>query len=539
MYKIDLSEPKLRTLPRLLQLQALGNGNQRFLVDDHTSITFAEADERSNRLAGGLQQLGVRKGDNVALFLENRIEMVLLALAINKLQAIWVPINTDYKGDWLRSSIEDSQPRLLITQASLSDRLAASSSNIATGHTVLLDGTSDIAQNSFQQLLEAAPIDCDYDNIDYGDTCAILWTSGTTGKSKGVMVSHNNWLRPIIKGTSVLYKTQPGDIMMNVLPMYHAAAWNTAILRALVEGIPVVVENRFSVSSFWQRINHFNVTQSFTLGAMHMFLWNAPRSDNDADNTLRALQAVPMPADILPQFEQRFGLRILGSGYGQSECMMIISQAGHDTPAPEHSMGFAADDLEIRLFDDDDEEVTRGEVGEIRIRPLQPNIVCNGYFANPQASAEAWRGEWFCTGDMARMDESGAYYFSDRKKDAVRYAGRNISTLEVESVLRQHPAIADVAVYGIPSSELAEEDELKADIILQDGLQDEHDTSAEQLAEYVNSNAPYYFVPRYIEFLDVLPYTPTNKVQKFKLRERGVSEHTWDRIACGFTVKRG
>jgi crotonobetaine/carnitine-CoA ligase len=348
------------------------------------------------------------------------------------------------------------------------------------------------------------------------------------------MVSHNGWLRPIHRGVSVIYDSQPGDVILNVLPLYHAAAWNTGIFRALVEGIPVVIEPGFSVTTFWDRIRHFGATQTFTLGAMHMFLWNAPERPDDRDNPLRAMQAVPIPAEIKTPVEERFGVKILGTGYGQTECMVITTEAGRDGEVPPNSMGFSLDDTDVRLFDDDDNEVPQGEVGEVRIRPLEAHIVCNGYLDDPAATANAWRGEWFCTGDLARMDGSGAFFFADRKKDAIRFAGRNISTMEVESIVRRHPDVVDVAAFGIPAEEIAGEEELKIDVILAENTSLSH----EALAGFINNNAPHYFVPRYINFVNALPYTPTNKVQKFRLREKGLDEETWDRKTSTFEIQR-
>lgn len=554
MNKLDLSQPSSRILPALLRAQASQNGEQIFLRTEHSSLTFAQVDERSNRLANALRERGIQAGQNVGIFLENGLEFVVIAMAVNKLQAIWVPINTDYKGEWLLGTLTDSQPEIIFTQSELWQRnletLQSAADRLQHLRVVFIDevsatnntksgGASDL---SWPTMMEGDPTPINFDDACYGDTCAILWTSGTTGKSKGVQLSHNNWIRPIVDGTCLFYNSQAGDVIMNVLPMYHAAAWNTAILRALIEGISVVIEPRFSVTSFWERIARFNVTQTFTLGAMHMFLWNAPESPDDADNSLRKLQAVPMPLEIKSKFEQRFGVEVLGNGFGQSECMLVITEAGQSKQAPPYSMGFAAHDLEIKLFDDNDQEVPLGDSGEIRFKPLAPHIVCNGYFNNPEASESVWKDGWFCTGDMARQDESGAYFFVDRKKDAVRFAGRNISTLEVESVVRKFPGISDVAAFGIPSQEMAAEDELKLNIVLndfdttEDG--DKIDQKAQEIARFINHNAPYYFVPRYIEFVAKLPYTPTNKVQKFKLRDAGINAAAWDRKASDFKVSR-
>ncbi|MGI9293334.1 MAG: AMP-binding enzyme, partial [Pseudomonadales bacterium] len=176
-----------------------------------------------------------------------------------------------------------------------------------------------------------------------------------------------------------------------------------------------------------------------------------------------------------------------------------------------------------------------GEAGEMGVRPLKPHVLFNGYFDNAEATKAAFRGDWFLTGDLVRFDpDVNAYFFVDRKKDSVRFAGRNISSMEVESVVRKHPAVADVAAYGIPLEQMASEDELKLSVVLTEDASLSH----EALCRFINDTAPHFFVPRYIEFTDTLPYTPTNKVQKFKLREAGVTDTTWDLKASDFEVQR-
>ncbi|RLA60066.1 MAG: AMP-binding protein, partial [Gammaproteobacteria bacterium] len=372
-------------------------------------------------------------------------------------------------------------------------------------------------------------------DIDYGDTCAILWTSGTTGKSKGVMQSHNAWIRAIVQGCSPQYKTQEGDIIYCVLPLFNSAAWITSILRALIEGIPCVIEEKFSVTRFLARVKQFGATQTFAVGAMGVFLMNTPQQDDDAETPLRVAQIVPLPPELWPKFEQRFGLRLLRTGLGQSECLLVLTQLEDREDVPVYALGFPRPDTDIRLFDDNGIEVADGEVGEICIKPLAPHVLFNGYFDNPEATAGAYRGEWYMTGDVGRKDPAtGAFFFVDRKKDALRFAGRNISTLEVESVVRRHPAVQDVAAFGIASEEVESEHELKINIILREG----HSPSYEDICTFINDNAPHYFVPRYMEFVDALPYTPTNKVQKFKLREAGVSDACWDIKQSSFKVAR-
>ena len=528
MHRFDYEKAQHRTLPAVLREQATHNGDGTFLIEDEIRLSFAEVYQKSLSLARAFSEMGVKAGDRIGLLLHNCHEMVLVALAANLIRAVWVPINTDYRGEWLNQSIKRSRCQLLVTEGSLGAHVDA-----ALAPEIILTIKADDAE--FTALLSQPAFHPEIERMPEGDTASIVWTSGTTGRSKGVMVSHNNWLRPICRGTSNFFLSRADDIIMNVLPMHHAGAWNTSVLRALVEGIPVILEKQFSVRHYWSRVNHYGATQSFTLGAMHIFLWNAPAQESDSQNTLRTLQAIPMPQDLVAPFEARFNLKLLGSGYGQSECMMVTTTVNAKKPVPNNSIGFPAQDIQFGLFDDADQEVEAGEVGEMRVKPLEPHIVCNGYFDDAKATAAAWQDGWFCTGDLGYTDSSGACFFSDRKKDAVRFAGRNISTLEVESVVRQHEAVADVAAYGITSKELSSEDELKIDIL----LKPDSKPSFEGLAAFINANAPYYFVPRYMDFVEQLPYTPTGKVQKYLLREQGVTPGTWDLKASSYQVSRG
>jgi len=535
--RLDLTDPKERIFPRILRRQARENGETLFLLNDEVSFTFAEADAVTDRLAGGLRELGISCGDRVCIYMGNRPELVLLTLALNKLGAIWIPISTDYKGEWLLDTLRRSRCKLVLTDAEFQDRILAVRDQLGPAGLVVLaePGAIPADAHSYAALSQAAPLDSDYSEQDYGDTCAILWTSGTTGKSKGVMQNYNGWIRAIFKGASVMFDSQPGDVIYCALPLFNAGAWVTCVYRALLEGIPCVIEPRFSVTHFWERIKQFNATQTFVIGAMGVYLWNLPERADDADTPLRVAQLVPFPPDLWPAFEKRFGVKLLRGGLGQSECQLVMNQLGAPDTLPVYALGYPPDDAEVRLLDDDGNDVPVGEPGEIAVRPLAPHILFNGYFDDPEATAKAFRGEWYLTGDMARQDPAtGAYFFVDRKKDALRYAGRNISTMEVEGVVRRHPAVADVAAFGIPSAEVESEHELKLNVMLRPG----HSVTPEDLCRFINDNAPYYFVPRYVEFVDALPLTPTNKVQKYVLRERGVTPTTWDRKQSGFKVQR-
>ena len=537
MNPLPLDDTGDRHLARILQLQARHNGDTPFLISDHGRYTYGEADDISARLASGFDAMGIGRGDRVCLLMANVPELVLTCLALNKLGAIWVPICTDYKGEWLHDTIERSRSRALVTDLEHLPRIIDVRDALADEQLVLLDGGEEdfAGAISYTALLQYEPFDFDHCYHDYGDTSAILWTSGTTGRSKGVMQAHNNWIRSTLLGTSLQYTLQPGDVTYCALPLYNSGAWLTCVIRAMIGGIGCAIDRKFSVTQFMARIKHFNATQTFAVGAMGVFLMDTPQCDDDAATPLREAGIAPMPPELWEKFEQRFGVRLNRSGLGQSECLLTLNQEHCDIQLPSYALGFPPPDVDVRLFDDSGEEVADGEAGEICVRPLAPHILFNGYFNDPETTRDSYRGDWFMTGDMGRKDpETGAFYFVDRKKDAVRFAGRNISTLEVESVVRRHPAVKDVAAFGIPSEQLASEDELKLNIVLEADAR----TSAEEICAFINGAAPHYFVPRYLEFVEVLPYTPTNKVQKFVLRQAGVTNATWDLKQSDYVVVR-
>ena len=449
--------------------------------------------------------------------------------------------NTDYRGDWLVETINASKGAVLATDANLLERLRPVEHELRYGR-LLLRGPADSAGEgfarrgvmSFDELADHSDAEPETKHIGYGDPAAVLWTSGTTGRPKGVIQSHNVWIRAAVNNDR-LYGTRAGDVTYNCLPLYNSAAWVANIYRALSTGIPCALDELFSVSKFWDRIRHYGATQTMTLGAMHMFLWNEPRRADDADNPLRVASMVPMPQKLIAPFCERFGMEAIVQGLGQSEVMPILSKS--ETPAAQYkpnALGKLFEDMEVKLLRDDGVEAGPGEVGEFSIRPLAPHVIFSGYFDDPEATKKAYRGEWYCTGDLGMRDADGDYFFVDRKKDYIRYKGRNISSLQVEGIAASHPAVKAAAVYGVPSDTLDSEHEIKLDVILKAG----EALRPEELARFINERAPYFCVPRYIEFVGELPYTPTQKLEKYKLREKGLSADTWDRLGSGFELQR-
>ena len=535
MNLLDLSDTGERLLGRCLRRQAEKIPDRDFVVWDEEHFSYGRVNELANAYAGAFRELGVGPGDTVGFFMETCPEWVWGTAALNKLGAIWVPTNVDYKGTWLRESFEDGGARILVADAALLPRIAELGALpfervVVRGDPAGVDlGVPLVAIEQLAQAPAAEPDDAD---LSYGDTAAILWTSGTTGRSKGVMQSHNVWIRAAVSGAENA-GLREGEVIYNCLPMYNSAAWVANVYRALVCGVPCAMDPRFSASDFWDRTRHYGATMVFTLGAMHMFLWNAPERPDDRDNPVRTAGMVPMPEDLMPRFKERFGIEEIHQGYGQSEVMSLLSRRRGREYEP-NSLGQAADGIEVRLLDDGDFEVAPGEVGEFCVRPLEPYAIFNGYFRNPEATIRAWRNLWYHTGDLGRQSESGEFFFVDRKADFIRYKGRNISSFAVEAAVGAHPAVLQCAAHGVTSEELEAEAELKVCIVCKPG----QSAAPEEIARFVNDNAPYFFVPRYIEFVESLPATPTGRVQKYKLRERGVTPDTWDGRAAGFEVKR-
>ncbi len=542
MNPLALDNSDDRKIGKILRMQADAVPDSIFLMADAITYSFSEANTKTNRYVAGFLKLNLKSCDRVVIFMESCPEFVLATIAVNKIGAVWVPVNTDYKGEWLKQAFTDSRAAILLTDAKGLLRVLELGCQLPFDHVVIHGDFEDSALKSmtssvtslseFDNMAEVEPNDS---NLHYGDTTSILWTSGTTGSPKGVMQSHNVWITGA-QSVADIMGVRSGDIAYNCVPLYNSAAWVTNIYQALVSGIPCAIDPYFSVSDFWTQCRYYGATTVFTLGAMHMFLWKTPEQQDDADNPVRGAMMIPMPDEIKKPFCKRFGITDgIHQGYGQSEIMTLISRK--DDGARQwkpNALGTPAAGIELKVLDDNDREVGLGEVGEFAIRPREPYAIFNGYFNNPEATLASFRNLWYHTGDLGMKDEEGNYFFVDRKADFIRYKGRNISSFSVEAVVSSHPQVKEVAAHGVQSTDLESEAELKITVV----LQPDAELTEEQLARHINDNAPYFVVPSYIEFVDALPYTPSGKLQKYKLRKLGVTENTWDAKAAGFKIVR-
>ena len=354
--------------------------------------------------------------------------------------------------------------------------------------------------------------------VGSADLCLLLYTSGTTGRSKAAMIPHRFVLghaRLVIEGLGL----RPDDVLYCPYPMYHLdAAVMTIAPALLLRGVAAIGE-RFSVSRYWDEMRAFKATVFDFMGATLTMLWKQPPSPRDREHAARLGWGVPLPA-WAPEFEARFGCRLVEL-YGSTEAGVMI-YTPLDEPRRPGSCGRPIGPFEVALQDEDGFTLGPGATGELVIRAQEPGLLMAGYYGMPEASLEAFRNLWFHTGDLLRQDADGYLYFVGRRKDMVRRRGENISAAEVEQVIESHPAVLSCAVYGVPS-ELTEED-VMACVVLSPGERPD----APALVAWCATRMARFMVPRYLRFAASLPKTPTDKVEKFRLQQMGVTADTYD-----------
>jgi carnitine-CoA ligase len=526
----ELFPPLERTLPKMLARQAERYGARRLVTIGGRSLTHAETAAAAAAHAGALRRAGVQAGDRVAIMCGNRPELLLTVLGCAWLGAIAVPINTASRGPQLEHILGNCGARLLVIECGLTPMLAR-----LERQRLALEALWLVGEGEGHDLphLKSAPFPAPAERVpphpvEPGDTFAILYTSGTTGLSKGVCCPHAQYFWWAVY-TGQLLGVGETDVLMTTLPLFHTNALNS-FFQALLTGATLVVEPRFSASAFIAGLARQQATVTYLLGAMVPILLAQEPSAADRAHRVRVALAPAVPAHFHRQFTERFGIGLI-DGYGSTEtnCIMGAPLAAQRPGTMGRVMpGFAA-----RIVDAHDNELPDGEAGELVLRADQPFAFATGYFGMPEKTVEAWRNLWFHTGDRVVREGDGYYRFIDRMKDSIRRRGENISSYEVEKVLVSHPAVENAAVFPV-RSELAE-DEVMAAIVLRKGARLTHAA----LLDFCQPQMPYFAVPRFLEFVDELPVTENGKVTKYKLRDRGVTAATWDRDSAGYKIARG
>jgi crotonobetaine/carnitine-CoA ligase len=509
-----------------------------FLDFSGERYSFGEVDHLTNRIANSLSGLGIDEGEPVATMLDNGLSAVACWLAINKLGAVNVPVNTGFRGDFLQAQLADCGARFAIVEENYADRLSHVVSSLPALQRVFVRSMARSDDNKLPWMGDYADLLSGNDAVVSRDLrpdqlAMIVYTSGTTGASKGCLIAHNHPCNMAWK--SVTEKCiGADDVIWTPLPLYHMHAIAVTVTTAIIAQCTAAIAPRFSVAQFWPELERSGATLVGILGSMAVLIADAPGApSDDCARRIRYVNAAPFPTAAVEKWRSRFGIQVTGAGaYGMSEAGTISTTRSSDPPAPPGASGRTGDDFDVRIFDDCDVELPVGAVGEIVCRPNKPNIMFMGYWLKPDATVAAWRNLWFHTGDLGRIDEEGFLFFVDRKKDYIRRRGENISTLELEAVFRQHPAIRDVAVHSVLSP--LGEDEVKVTAELHDGtVLDEA-----ELCRWSVERLPYFAVPQYVEFRRSLPRSATGKTLKAVLRDEGKTLKTWDREAAGFTFDR-
>jgi crotonobetaine/carnitine-CoA ligase len=524
-----LFAPLDRTLPKMLARQAERHGQRRLVTIGGITLTYAQTADAAAGHGAALAGAGVKAGDRVAIMCGNRAELLLTILGCAWLGAIAVPINTASRGAQLEHILCNCGARLMVIERELTLVLAPLDRARVPLQTVWLvgeepaQGLEHFASTPFPPPQPGTPPH----PVEPGDTFAILYTSGTTGLSKGVCCPHAQYFWWAFY-TGEMIGVRENDVLMTTLPMFHTNALN-AFFQALLYGATLVVEPRFSASGFIPALAHHQATVTYVLGAMVPMLLAQPPNAADRAHRVRIALAPAVPAHFHAQFTDRFGFGLL-DGYGSTETNCIMGAPLADQRPG--LMGRLLSGFSARVVDTNDNEVADGEAGELILRADEPFAFATGYFGMPEKTVEAWRNLWFHTGDRVVRESDGFYRFIDRMKDAIRRRGENISSYEVEQVLVSHPQVENAAVFPV-RSELAE-DEVMAAMVLRPGAK----IAYPELLDYCQPRMPYFAVPRYVEFVDALPTTENGKVTKYKLRERGVTAATWDREKAGYKVSR-
>lgn len=533
------------TLVHLVRRQAAEQGGRPFVrFEDGQAFTFRSLDAWTDELAGSLAALGVRAGDRVLGLVGNRAESIGMLFAAAKLGAVWVPVNTGLRGAFLQHQLHNAEPRVILVE----DRLVPNLRDVVAGpvapEAMVIIGDPATPTPTclgtarrlvFPELRALrAPAGFTLVTPSPGDVAMIMYTSGTTGPSKGVLMPHGHcYLLGL--GLAEATALTSADRYFICMPLFHANALLMQLIGSFIAGAEVVVTERFRATSWLEEVRAAEATVTNGLGVIPEFIFRQPPTDRDRDHRLRLMMAIPIAEEWGPAFEKRFGVPFM-QGFGMTECNIVAYTRPGDALVPGCAGYPLAEWFEVGIVDPGtDAPLPPDQVGEIVVRPKVPGCVMAGYFRMPDKTIEAWRNLWFHTGDAGRFDDLGRLHYVDRLKDCIRRRGENISSFEIEQVLNAHPAVAESAVVGIRVAGAGGEDEVKACVVPAAGAT----LDPVELLDWCTPRMPYFAVPRFVEVVaGELAKTPTGKLQKTALREAGVTSATWDRDSIGYVVRR-
>ncbi|WP_144113820.1 AMP-binding protein [Paraburkholderia sp. BCC1886] len=530
-----------RTMGRVIAEKAKRIPQKTFLIWKGQKTTYGELETITNRYANGFAAQGVRHGDHVAIMLPNCPEFFWTVWGLNKLGAVAVPINTAAKGELLRYFLEKSEATAFIVDEEWNERIAAVRDELPLVRRYYIHGQNTagwITSNDASSVHPLSSIESGDtsqpppDRVAHDDTQLIMFTSGTTGPSKGVQCPHSQG-HAVGRALTLNFGYRDDDVLYTCLPLFHGNAAYYSVYAALWADAAIALAPRFSATRFWDEIRSTGATQFNTLGAMTNIIWKLPPGPHERETRLRLCMAVPVPKEIYTEFQERFGVT-LTSVFAMTENFAMTTFTPGDPAEKAGSAGKPRGECKLRIVDDEGNDLPPREVGEIYMLPLKPGSMMKGYYKMPKETAKEFDDGWFKTGDRGYLDEDGYLYFMDRKKEAIRRRGENISAYEVELILCRHPAIHEVA--AIPVASELSEDDVMVYVVLKPG---ESMTHAD-VVNFSNDHMSYFMVPRFVEFVEKLPKTASEKLEKYKLKLDAQERRAqlWDREKEGIVVKR-
>jgi len=513
----------MTTIRKIFEASVSRNPDKVFFIFKNTEKVYADFLATVNRVANGFLSLGIQKGDKIAILLPNCLEFPYSWLAANMIGAVMVPVNTRFVPSEIEYILNHSEARILVTTERHLESIKAIRKNLAHLELVLsIDGNNERDALSYSTLLEN-PTALKGVDIRGEDLAVILYTSGTTGNPKGCMASHDYFVH-LAEVQTQLFQLSDKDRVLTAQPFYYMdPQWNT--LMVMTRNATLVLAEKFSTSTFWDDIRRYDITCFYCIGSMTSFLYNMPPSDLDKRHNLRMVQTSGISPHIHEKWEKRFNVPVYEIYASTETTADIAVRPGMHRKVGTRCIGRPLWYREIKVTDENGIEVKDGTVGEILVK--RGRGMMQGYYKDPEATEKAFRGGWFHSGDLAYKDDDGDYHFVGRKKDITRRGGENVSAAAVEQVIVNHPKVMDAAVIPVPDNIRGQE--IKAYVVLREG----ETATYEEIAGYCEENLGAFKVPRYYEFRDGLPKTPSERVQKRKLIEEkeDLTEGCYDRLS--------
>jgi long-chain acyl-CoA synthetase len=499
----------------LVRSQAEKYKDKTFIFWKDTTISYSQLDELTNKVANFLYNLGIRKGDKVSVYLPNMPEYVYLYLGIPKIGAVIGPVNALFKPREVKFVVGHSEAKAIVTIPKLMDLVNQIKGDLPDLKHIIVIGDPTEGTLNYAELMEKASAEAPPQvSIDENeDPAAILYTSGTTGFPKGVLQTHFNIRRNAEMIRDFMEISEDFRFML-ILPLFHCNAQIVTIMAPLIIGASSILTPGFSAQTHWETVAKYRASTFSCVPTVLSILLRMPHENLDISSLeFVVCGAAPLPVEVFKAFEETFNCTVI-EGYGLTEGTCASSVNPFPTETEDRrkvgSIGIPLPGNEMKIVDDDGNDVPPNTKGEIVIKG---DNIMKEYFKNPEANAETLKDGWLFTGDIGLMDDDGFFYITDRKKDMIIRGGENIYPREIEEVLYSHPAVSLGTVIGVKDKIYGELP--KAFLVLKEG----QSTSEEEIIEYCRKNLADFKVPKYVEFRDSLPQTPTGKIMKQPLRE--------------------